>query len=504
MTSLGASLKEKPAGDALKIPHSRNNVPKLLFIDNEYVESKNSRKLEVHNPSDDSLVADDVALAGKEDVDRAVAAASAAFKTWRSTPAKTRRDCMLKLADLIEANGNTFAELTRITLGAPFGSFGSFEINLACEGFRYFAGYADKFAGETFPADDGFLKIITNEPLGITCGIVPWNGPLGNIGMKAGPALATGNTFILKPSEKTPFAALALGTLIKEAGFPPGVFQILSGDGSTGALLASHMKVNKVSFTGSTVTGRKIQEMSAKSNLKRVTLELGGKSPAVVFDDCDFENAVAWCANAITANTGQVCFAASRVYVQEGIYDKFATAYKTAMEEKARGAGHPDANDTTLGPLVDKAQYERVKGFIDRGRSQGNLITGGGRIGNEGFFIQPTVFEDVAEDSEICRSEIFGPVAVLNKFKTEEEIISKANDTEFGLMAGVFTQDINKALRVASEFESGMVGVNCVSLCFLNAPFGGTKSSGIGRENGIEAMRAYTERKTIMINMVKL
>ncbi|KAK7408106.1 hypothetical protein QQX98_009697 [Neonectria punicea] len=504
MTSLGASLEEKPAGDTLKIPHNRDNVPKLLFINNKYVESKNSRKLAVHNPSDDSLVADDVALAGEEDVDRAVAAASAAFRTWRNAPAKTRRDCMLKLADLIGANGNTFAELTRITLGAPFGSFGSFEINLACEGFRYFAGYADKFSGETFPADDGFLKIVTNEPLGVTCGIVPWNGPLGNIGMKAGPALATGNTFILKPSEKTPFAALALGTLIEKAGFPPGVFQILSGDGSTGALLASHMKINKVSFTGSTVTGRKIQEMSAKSNLKRVTLELGGKSPAVVFDDCDFENAVAWCANAITANTGQVCFAASRVYVQEGVYDRFVTAYKAAMEEKARGAGHPDAKDTTLGPLVDKAQYERVKGFIERGRSQGNLITGGGRIGDKGFFIQPTVFEGVAEDSEICRSEIFGPVAVLNRFKTEQEIIAKANATEFGLMAGVFTQDINKALRVASDFESGMVGVNCISLCFLNAPFGGTKSSGVGRENGIEAMRAYTERKTIMINMAKL
>lgn len=340
--------------------------------------------------------------------------------------------------------------------------------------------------------------------------------------MKAGPALATGNTFILKPSEKTPFAALALGTLIKEAGFPPGVFQILSGDGSTGALLASHMKVNKVSFTGSTTTGRKIQEMSARSNLKRVTLELGGKSPAVVFDDCDFENAVAWCANAITANTGQVCFAASRVYVQEGIYDKFVAAYKAAMEDKARGAGDPDAETTTLGPLVDKAQYDRVTGFIERGRSQGTLIAGGGRIGTEvrdsqstlpyvqpltlfqGFFIQPTVFEGVDADAEICRNEIFGPVAVLNKFKTEDEIIARANDTEFGLMAGVFSQDINKALRVAADFESGMVGVNCISLCFLNAPFGGTKSSGIGRENGIEAMRAYTERKTIMVNMAKL
>lgn len=201
--------------------------------------------------------------------------------------------------------------------------------------------------------------------------------------MKAGPALATGNTFILKPSEKTPFAALALGTLIKEAGFPPGVFQILSGDGSSGALLASHMKVNKISFTGSTMTGRKIQEMAAKSNLKRITLELGGKSPAVVFDDCDFDNAVNWTVQGITANTGQVCFASSRVYVQEGIYDKFVAAYKEKMTAKANEAGDPDADATTLGPLVDKAQFDRVSGFIERGKSQGTLIAGGQRIGKE-------------------------------------------------------------------------------------------------------------------------
>ncbi|CAM1510086.1 Fc.00g004210.m01.CDS01 [Cosmosporella sp. VM-42] len=504
MTSLGPSLKEKSGSQALQIPHGRENLPKLLFINNEYVESKNTEKLEVHNPRDDSLVANDVSLAGEADVDIAVDAAREAFKTWRKTPPNVRRDCMLRLADLIEANGKVLAELTRITLGAPFGSFGSFEINLACEGFRYFAGWVDKFSGESFPQEDGFLKIIRNEPLGVCASIIPWNGPLGNIGMKAGPALATGNTFILKPSEKTPFAALALGTLIKEAGFPPGVFQILSGDGSSGALLASHMKVNKISFTGSTATGRKIQEMASKSNLKRLTLELGGKSPAVIFDDCDFDNAVNWAVQAITANTGQVCFAASRVYVQEGIYDKFVEAYKTKMTEKAKEAGDPDDPNVTLGPLIDKSQFDRVSGFIERGKTQGNLIAGGNRIGQEGFFIQPTIFEGVAEDAEICRSEIFGPVAVLNKFKTEDEIIAKANDTEFGLMAGVFTQDINRALRVASEFESGMVGINCVSLCFLQAPFGGSKTSGVGRENGIDALRAYTERKTIMINMAKL
>lgn len=349
----------------------------------QYVDSKHPKKLELHNPKDGSLVANDVSLAGEQDVDAAVAAAEAAFPAWRKTLPNVRRDCMLKLADLIEQNGTALAELTRETLGAPFGSFGSFEINLAAEGFRYFAGWTDKFAGETYPQEDGFLKIVRNEPLGVTCGIIPWNGPLANVGMKAGPALSTGNCFILKPSEKTPFAALALGTLIREAGFPPGVFQVISGDGTTGALLASHMRVRKVSFTGSTSTGRRIQEMAARSNLKRVTLELGGKSPAVVFDDCNLDNAVAWCANAITANTGQVCFAASRVYVQEGIYKKFVAKYKQAMQDKAAAVGDPDAATTTIGPLVDKMQFDRVSGFIERGRSQGNLLVGGEKVGGK-------------------------------------------------------------------------------------------------------------------------
>jgi aldehyde dehydrogenase (NAD+) len=457
--------------------------------------------LELYNPKDASLVANDVDLAGAEDVDIAVAAAEKAFPAWKKLSSIARRDIMLKFADLILQHGDALAELTRITLGAPYGSFGKFETGLAAEAFKYNAGWIDKFAGESFPQEDGFLKIVRNEPLGVAAGIVPWNGPLGTVGLKAAPALATGNCFILKPSEKTPFASLALGPLIIEAGFPPGVFQVLSGDGVTGSLIASHMRIRKVSFTGSIATGKRVQEAAAKSNLKRVTLELGGKSPAVVFDDCNLENAIQWTANAITANTGQVCFAASRVYVQEGIYDKFVAGYKKAMQEKAKVVGDPDKDETILGPLIDKAQFERVSGFIERGKSQGSLITGGARIGDKGYFIEPTVFENVKADAEIITNEIFGPVSIVNSFKTEEEIIQKSNDTNFGLMAGVFTQDINKALRVASDFDSGMVGINCVSLMMMNAPFGGTKESGTGRECGSAALRAFTDPKTIMINM---
>ena len=477
------------------------NLPTQLYINNQYVNSKTGKKLSVYNPKDGTLVSDQVILAGEQDVEAAVTAAEAAFPAWKRVTAMQRRNILYKFADLLEKHIEKLAELTRITLGAPFASFGKFEIGLAAEAFRYNAGWIDKFAGEAFPQENGFMQITRNEPLGVTAGIVPWNGPLGTVGIKAGPALATGNCFVLKPSEKTPFAALALGPLIEEAGFPPGVFQILSGDGTTGALIASHMRIRKVSFTGSIPTGKKIQAMAANSNLKRVTLELGGKSPAVVFDDCNLDNAVTWCVNALAANTGQVCFAATRLYVQEGIFEKFTQKYKEALEERAKTIGDPDVEGTVMGPLVDKAQFDRVNGFIERGASQGKLLTGGHKQEGKGFFVEPTVFTNVTANAEIYTEEIFGPVSVLNSFKTEEEVLKKANDVEYGLMAGVFTQDINKALRVASDFDSGMVGINCVSLTFLNAPFGGSKQSGLGRECGRAALQAFTEPKTIMVNM---
>ncbi|RMZ73036.1 aldehyde dehydrogenase [Pyrenophora seminiperda CCB06] len=483
------------------LEYSTKNLPKQIFINNEYVDAKSSKKLSLHNPNNGELICEDVPLAGEEDVDIAVDAAENAFPAWKKISANERKAILNKFADLIEKNANDIAPLTRISLGQP-SAFGAFEIGMCAEVFRYNAEFIDKFGGESWPQDDGFLKIVRNEPLGVTAGIVPWNAPIATIGLKAAPALATGNCFILKPSEKTPLSSLALGTLIKEAGFPPGVFQILTGDGSTGALIASHMRIRKVSFTGSVATGKKVQEMAAKSNLKRVTLELGGKSPAVIFDDANLDNALQWTANAITANTGQVCFAASRVYVQEGIYDQFIEKYKEMMKAKANEIGDPEEKTTTIGPLVDEAQFKRVQGFIERGQQgQGTLAVGGKRIGTSGYYIEPTVFTDVDPASEIHCEEIFGPVSVVKSFKTEEEIVKLSNNTNFGLMAGVFTQDINKALRVASDLESGMVGINCVSKMFLTTPFGGSKESGLGREGGVHVLRAFTELKTIMINM---
>ncbi|KAL4866575.1 hypothetical protein BDV12DRAFT_210399 [Aspergillus spectabilis] len=480
---------------------SSTNLPSQLFIDNEYVPSQNGKVFSVLSPKDGSLVADHVPLADEQDVNRAVDAAEAAFPAWRSVTAAQRRDIMLKFAALLDQHSEALAELSRITQGAPYLAWGQFEIGVAAEAFRYYAGWIDKFQGDAYPEEDGYLKITRHEPLGVTAGIVPWNGPLGTAGAKMAPAVATGNTFILKPSEKTPFAALALGPLIKEAGFPPGVVQVLSGDGTTGALLAAHLRIRKISFTGSIPTGKKIQRLAAESNLKRVTLELGGKSPAIIFDDANLENTVAWCVNGIAANTGQVCFAASRVYVQDGIKERFLEKYKAALQERGQAIGDPDKPTTLMGPLVDETQFKKVTGFIERGSMEGTLILGGKRVGNTGFYVEPTLFCDVPQDAEIYQQEIFGPVGIVNSFKTEEEVIRKANATEYGLMAGVFTQDINRALRVSSALDSGMVGVNLVSRYFLNAPFGGTKQSGIGRENGRAALEAFTDVKTVMVNL---
>lgn len=306
---------------------------------------------------------------------------------------------------------------------------------------------------------------------------------------------------IVKPSEKTPLGSLAVASLFEKAGFPPGVIQVITGPGSTGALLAEHMRIRKVSFTGSVATGKKIQEAAARSNLKRVTLELGGKSPAVIFEDANLENALTWTVNAILTRSGQLCVAASRVYVQKSIADKFIEEYKKRMEAAAGDLGDPQDPKVKLGPMVDESQLERVMKMVERGRDEAELVVGGIRHGEAGCYMEPTVFLNPKADAEIYKNEIFGPVSIIKTFETEEEVLRLANDTEFGLMSGVFTRDITRALRVSSALESGVVGVNCVSLQHMQAPFGGKKQSGVGREFGEYALRLFTEPKTVLINM---
>jgi aldehyde dehydrogenase (NAD+) len=355
----------------------------MVYSPSHHESSLEHIRLTVHNPNDGSLVAHDVALAGADDVNAAVLAAEKAFPSWRALAPQARQNILLKFASLLEKHVDALGDLSRITLGQPKW-ITKYEICRGANTFKYYAGWIDKFAGESFPQEDGFMKIVRNEPLGVTVGILPWNGPISSLSLKAAAALATGNCHIIKPSEKTPFSTAALGLLIIEAGFPPGVFQILTGDGSTGALLAAHMRVRKVSFTGSIPTGKRVQEAAAQSNLKRVTLELGGKSPAVIFDDCNLQNAIEWTTRSITLNTGQACFAASRVYVHEDLAEKFIEAYKTKFKEITTTIGDPDDESTLIGPLVDETQFKRVSGYIERGQNgQGTMIIGGKRVGDK-------------------------------------------------------------------------------------------------------------------------
>lgn len=321
------------------------------------------------------------------------------------------------------------------------------------------------------------------------------------MGFKAAPALAAGNCFILKPSEKTPFASIYLGKLIAESGFPPGVFQVLTGDGYTGALLAEHLEIRKISFTGSGASGKKVQVAAANSNLKQVTLELGGKSPAVVFADCNLEKAVQETVRSILAKTGQTCIAISRIYVEKPIYSEFVRLYKTEMEKQGQLYGPPEDPATRLGPLVDKLQLDRVVGFIDRAVQSGNrLLSGGKRLGSTGYYIEPTIFTDVPPDQEIMTEEIFGPVSVISPFSTEEEVLHLCNNTKYGLNAGVFTGNLGKALQFANALESGRVLVNSLSNHSFAFPFGGVKESGQGRECGLEGIKSWLQVKTVFVD----
>ncbi|OQE25164.1 hypothetical protein PENSTE_c006G05868, partial [Penicillium steckii] len=362
-------------------------------------------------------------------------------------------------------------------------------------------GWTDKLRGDYYPADDGFLKLVRQEPLGVCAGINPFNAPIATLFMKAAPCLATGNVFILKPSENSPLGSLAIAPLFEAAGIPKGVFQVLTGAGDTGALLSKHMRIRKISFTGSIPTGKKIQIAAAQSNLKRVTLELGGKSPAVIFEDADLENALTWTINAILARSGQVCVAASRIYVQTSIAPQFISKYKERMQSAVSKLGDPLEPTTAMGPLVNKAALERVSKMIDRAKTEAELVVGGVRHGDQGCFIEPTVFLNPKKGAQIYTDEVFGPVAVIKTFENEEDVLRMANDTEFGLMSGVFTRDIKRAMRVSNKLDSGVVGVNCVSYMNVQVPFGGKKQSGLGREYGEYALRAFTEPKTILINM---
>lgn len=347
-----------------------------------------------------------------------------------------------------------------------------------------YAGWCDKLEGETHPQDNGFLKITRREPIGVCAAINAFNGPLGMAAFKAAPALAAGNTSIIKSSEKLPLAPLYLGKLANEAGVPPGVVNFISGAGPTGTLLAKHPRIHKISFTGSTATGKKIVQAAAASNLKRVSLELGGKSPSIVFPDANLEIAIRMCTQGVVGNSGQMCFASSRVYVHETIREPFLNGLKASFEAAEGMFGDANSATTFLPPLIDKSQFDRVSRMIEQGKEQSTLLAGGCSLFPQGCWVAPTIFVDPQQDAQVYREEIFGPVVVVSTFTDEDEVLERANDTEFGLSGAVFSQDVNRALRVASKLRSGTACINCCSMLDISVPFGGYKQSGWGRELG--------------------
>jgi len=431
-----------------------------LFINGEFVNSASGKTFPCVNPATEEVICQ-VQEAGEQDVEKAVAAARAAFQKgspWRTMPSSGRRDLMLKLADLIQRDQNHLAELESLDNGKPLSAsmqrYGAaIDLVLVTQCVRYYAGWSDKLTGTTIPVDGKNLVYTQREPVGVCAAIIPWNFPLLMFAWKICPALAAGCTIIIKTSEKTPLSALALCKLIQEAGFPKGVVNVLSGFGPTaGAPLAMHKDVNKIAFTGSTQVGHMIMKMAAESNLKRVTLELGGKSPLIVFDDCDLDQAVAAANLGLFMNHGQCCAAGSRVFVQSGIYDKFVA--KSVEMAKSKKVGDPFMEGIDQGPLVDDIQFKKVLGYIDSGKKEGaKVLCGGNRHGNKGYFVEPTIFGDVKDSMEIAREEIFGPVMSILKFDNVEEVIERANNSMYGLAAGICSRDVGKCVRVASELQ---------------------------------------------------
>ena len=388
--------------------------------------------------------------------------------------------------------------------GKPYSVALNDDISEVVNTIRYYAGYADKIHGQTIPTSHLKLAYTVRHPVGVVGQIIPWNFPLGMAAWKLGPALACGNTIVMKPAEQTPLSILCLAELIKEAGFPPGVVNILNGFGRVaGTSLVTHPDVDKVAFTGSTGTGREVMKMAA-GTLKNITLETGGKSPLIVFSDADLEQTAKWSHVGIMYNQGQVCSATSRILVHESVYDKFVEMFKAEVAKTSK-VGDPFADDTFQGPQVTKAQYERVLGYIADAKSEGaKLVTGGEPhkdVGGKGFFIAPTIFTNVTDHMKVYREEVFGPFVVISSFSTEEEAIARANDTTYGLGAALFTRDIERAHRVADEIEAGMVWINSSNDSDFRIPFGGVKQSGIGRELGEAGLEGYSQTKAIHVNL---
>ncbi len=478
--------------------------PKRLFIGGAFTDSVAGGKLMSEDPASGADICAVVA-ADAEDVDRAVAAARTAFDgAWGKQVPAARAECLTKLAALIYDNLEEIAEIESLDTGKPAHIAKALDVPFAAEIYKYYAGWATKIQGRSFDLSlnpEAFHAFTRREPLGVAAGVIPWNFPFAQASFKLAPALAAGCTVVLKPAEQTPLTALRLAELVVEAGFPEGTVNILTGFGHTaGAALASHPGVDKISFTGSTEVGRKIAAAAAASNLKRVTLELGGKSPNIIFADANLESAIPTAAAAIFGNSGQVCNAGSRLFIEAPIFDQVVSGVRDIAANMQLGAGlNPDSE---LGPLMSQVQLDRVTGHVDRARGDGaSVLCGGSRAGDSGYFFAPTVLAETTADMAVAREEIFGPVVCAMPFETESEITGLANDTNFGLAASIWTENIGKAHRMAAAVNAGAVWVNSFGVFDPNLPFGGYKESGWGREFGIEGIDAFLETKAVSVSI---
>ena len=475
--------------------------PGKLFINGRWVDSVSGKAFDTLNPATEKVITS-VAEGDSADIDLAVAAAREAFENgpWKKTDARDRGRILLKIAGLIERNKDELALLDTLDNGKPINETTKADIPLVIDCFLYYAGWADKIHGETIPVRGDFFNYTLREPVGVVGQIIPWNFPLLMAAWKIAPALACGNTIVLKPAEQTPLSALRLGEICQEAGLPDGVLNIVTGYGPTaGAALAEHMDVDKIAFTGGSATGRIIMQAASK-NLKRISLELGGKSPNIVFADSDIDSAVDGAMTGIFFNQGEVCCAGSRLFIEKSIHEEFID--KLSNKAANMRVGNPEDTGTQMGAQVSKEQFDKILGYIETGKQEGaKLVTGGERCGERGYFIKPTIFDAVDNNMRIAKEEIFGPVVSAITFDDVDEVVRQGNLSVYGLAAAVWTRDIKKAHRLARDLKAGTIWINTYNAFDAASPFGGFKQSGFGRELGVHALELYTHVKSVWINL---